>query len=116
MKSVFYKRGIIFALLLCLFMAVETGTVSADELKGKITSIDQARKIINISGVHINVSKAKIQDKSNKIIPLAAMAAGDFIEVTGVFTGGGNMTASKVEKESREKNEIKGRIEKTDEE
>lgn len=115
MKNCSQKIIMVLFLMVCLLI-INAGGVFADELKGKITSVDAATNIVNVSGVLIDVSKAKIENEDNRPIKITDLAAGVLIEVDGTFTGGGKMTASRVEKDNEEADEIRGKIEKIDKE
>ncbi len=115
MKNVGFKMISLLFIMVSL-LTINASGVFADELRGKITSIDAAANIVNVSGVIIDVSKAKIRNEDNRPIKITDLSAGALIEVDGIFIGGGKMTASRVEKDTEEADEIAGIIEKIDKE
>ena len=116
MKNFSYKIMTMLFLMVGL-LTINAAGVSADELRGKISSVDAAANIVNVSGVLIDVSKAKIENEDNRPIKITDLSSGVLIEVDGTFTGEGKMKASRIEKninEPNEPDEIRGKVEKID--
>jgi len=104
------KSGLILVSLLLIFISV----CAADEIRGKVGSVSVSDNSIIVSGVHISAQNARIENEFDQPINLAAIVAGDYVDVDGAFTGPGQMMAMKVEKEYPKYDEINGRVDKVD--
>ncbi|MDD5196260.1 MAG: DUF5666 domain-containing protein [Candidatus Omnitrophica bacterium] len=97
----------IIALLIAF---VITGVCLADELKGKVTAVDEAQKTLQISGVVIQAADAWIENEQDYPLSLKEIAAGDYIEVDGKFTGLSEMKAKKIDRKKPESGVVKGKV------
>lgn len=96
-----------------IFLLLATANAD-DEIHGKITAIDAAGGAIEVSGVKIIAKNAKIENLNDAICALADLKVGDSVEVDGIFTGPGEMTASKIEQEGVVQDKVEGRLEAVD--
>jgi hypothetical protein len=102
-------KGLIsFMAILLLLSAI----CVADEIKGKITAVDAASGIIEISGVKIMVKKATIKNLADMPCEISELKVGDRVDVDGAFSGPGEMLATKIEREVFEHDQIEGKLEK----
>jgi len=106
-------KRILLVVIIVLFVGAAV-ICDADEIKGRVTAIDVGAAIVDISGVKISVKNADMEDERDMPITLAALVAGDYLEVEGSFSGAGQMAAMDVEKSSSKQDEVKGRIESVD--
>jgi hypothetical protein len=94
-----------------LFIAfVFRGACLADEIKGRISSIDASKKTLQISGVLIQAADAWIENEQDYPLALNGIVSGDYIEVDGRFTGLSEMTARKIDRKKPECAVVKGKI------
>ena len=86
-------------LLITLFLfTIPVIVCSADEITGKIESINPANNKLIISGVTINVSpNARVKGYDDMPIPIGHLAAGNYIECKGNWSGPAEFTANKIE-------------------
>ena len=103
-------KKLVLLTILFLFM-IPVVNCSADEIKGKVTLVDMSTNTVNISGVTVIIANSKIENKEGTPIPFNAIAVGDYLEVTGSFTGPGQITAETIEKDFAEEDCVGGRIE-----
>lgn len=89
-------------------------TALADEIRGTIQSVDRAARAVVISGVTILARDAIAVDGDETLIDFASLSPGDFLEADGDFTDTAELTAIKLGKYPRERDAVKGRIEKAD--
>jgi len=101
------KKIVAFTLLLTF---VITGTCLADEIRGKVTSVDKEKKALQISGVVAQAANAWIENEQDYPLVLGAIAVGDYIEVDGKFTGLSEMKATKIDRKKPECGVVKGKI------
>ena len=87
---------------------------AADDIQGKITAIDIEGRTIEISGVKIIAKNAKIENLNDTICTLADLKVGDSVDVDGIFSGPGEMTATKIEQEGVVQDQIEGSLEAVD--
>ncbi len=104
-------KGLICFAAIFLFLST---ICIADEIKGKITAIDAAGGIIEVSGVKILAEKAKIENFDDRPYKISELKVGDIVEVEGVFSGAGEMTATEIERKVNKHDYIEGRLEKVD--
>lgn len=103
-------RTAIFALSLTLLIA---GDSYADEIRGKVSSVDTAKKTVVISGVSILADDAWIEDERDYPLTLEVlknMGKDAYIEVSGKFTGPSEMKAKKIDQRVPECAVIEGKI------
>lgn len=103
-------KKLVLLTALFLFM-IPVINCSADEIKGKVASVDVNTNTFNISGVTVIASGSQIKNRDGKHIPFSAIAAGDYLEVEGSFTGASQITAEMIEKDFAEEDYVSGRIE-----
>lgn len=97
--------------LVILFIGfVFTGVCLADEIKGKVSSIDKAKKTLQISGVVIQTVNAWIENEQDYPLAFGSIASGDYVEVNGKFTGLSEMKARKIDRKKAECGVVKGKI------
>ena len=89
---------------------VIAGTCLADEIKGKVSSVDSSKKALQISGVTIKAADAWIENEQDYPLALGNIASGDYIEVDGKLTGLSEMKARKIDKKKPECGVIEGKI------
>lgn len=87
-----------------------TGTCLADEIRGKVSSVDSSKKELQISGVTIKAADAWIENEQDYPLALKNIASGDYVEVGGKFTGLSELRARKIDRKQPESGAIKGRI------
>lgn len=100
------KIGVITFLL----AFVITEICLADEIKGKVSVVDKAKKTLQISGVLIQAADAWIENEQDYPLVLGSIAAGDYIEVDGKFTGSSEVKARKIDRKKPECGVVKGKI------
>jgi ribosomal protein L24 len=94
-----------------LFIAlVITGACSADEIRGKVGSVDEAKKTLRISGVAVQASDAWIENEQDYPLALGSIASGDYVEVGGKFTGPSEIKAKKIDRKIPECGLVRGKI------
>ncbi|MDD5556876.1 MAG: DUF5666 domain-containing protein [bacterium] len=81
-----------------------------DSVQGRITLIDPAAGILEISGVRIIAKDAVVENLADQRVTLADLKAGDSVDVDGSFSGPGEMTAVKIEQEVSVTDEVEGKI------
>lgn len=86
------------------------GICFADEIKGKVTSVDKAKKTLQISGVLIQAGDAWIENEQDYPLALNSIAPGNYVEVDGKFTGLSEIKARKIDRKNPECGVIKGKI------
>jgi len=101
------RRIGIIALLTVLVL---TGVCLADEIRGKVSSVDKAKKTLQISGVSIEAADAWIENEQDYPLALGSIASGDYIEVDGKFSGLSDLKAKKIDRKKLECGVVKGRI------
>jgi len=86
-------------LLIALFLfTIPVIACSADEITGRIESVNPADNKLVISGVTINVSpNARVEGHHDTQISIGELAAGNYIECKGTWSGPAEFTANKVE-------------------
>jgi hypothetical protein len=87
-----------------------TGLCPAYEIKGKVTAVDKAAKTLQISGVVIEADEAWIENEQDYPLALKDIAAGDYIEVSGKFTGLSKVKANKIDRKKPESGVVVGKI------
>lgn len=100
------KTDIVAFLLAFIF----TGACSADEINGKVTSVDSSKNTLQISGVIIQTSGAWIENEQDYPLAMDKLMPGDYIEVEGRFTGLSEMTARKIDRKQPECGVVAGKI------
>jgi ribosomal protein L24 len=98
------------ATVVTLIAFIITGACLADEIKGKVSSVDKSKKTLQISGVIIQADEAWIEDERDYPLAPSGIASGDYIEVDGKFTGSSEMKASKIDRKKPECAVIKGKV------
>jgi len=93
-----------------LIIFVIAGACLADELRGKVSAVDKAQKTLQISGVAIQAAGAWIEQEGDYPLALEDIAAGDYIEVTGKFTGSAEIKARKIDRKKLGCGVVKGKI------
>lgn len=101
-------RNLGIAMLLIAF--VFTGACLADEIRGKVNSVDKTEKTLQISGVLIKAGDAWVENEQDYPLPLGGIAPGDYVEVDGKFTGLSEMKAKKIDRKKPECGVVKGKI------
>jgi hypothetical protein len=96
---------------MCLLCA---GTCVGDEIKGTITVIDADAGTLEISGVKVIAGKAPVKGLPGGKLMLSDFTVGDRVEIDGVFTGPGEFSAARVEREDFERDAVEGHLEKVD--
>ena len=97
--------------MVVVFMAfVFTGLCLADEIAGKVSSVDSAKKMLQISGVRIQATDAWIENEQDYPLALNKLVPGDYIEIDGKFIGSSKMQATKIERTLLQCAAVKGRI------
>ena len=86
------------------------GVCLADEIKGKVTSIDKSKKILEISGVIIYTADTWIEDEQDYPLTINQIEPGDYVEVDGKFIGSAELKAKKIEKKQPQCAAIDGKI------
>jgi len=89
---------------------VFTGVCLADGISGKITSVDKTKKTLQISGVLVQARDAWVQNDREYPVALGSLVPGDYIEVTGMFTGASEIKASNIEQDEPECGIVIGKI------
>ena len=100
----------VFILSLILLIS---GNSYADEIRGKVSSVDAAKKTIIISGVSVLADDAWIEDERDYPLGLEGlknMGKDAYIEVSGKFTGPSEMKAKKIDQRVPECAVIEGKI------
>ena len=87
-----------------------TGACLADEIRGKVDTVDKIGKRLKISGVIIHTAEAWIENEQDYPLALKDIANGDYIEVEGKFTGLPEIKAKKIDRKKPECGVVKGRI------
>lgn len=87
---------------------------NADEVKGRIASIDQAAAAVEISGVVVDASGARIETLAHIPCRLADLKVGNLVEAEGVFIAPGRFKARSIERELGRSGEIEGTVRWTD--
>jgi len=93
-----------------LMVFAVSGICLADEIRGSVNSIDEAKKTLQISGVTIKTADAWIENEEDYPLALKDIAPGDYIEVNGKFTGLSEINAKKIDRKKAECGVIDGRI------
>lgn len=93
-----------------LLAFIITGVCLADRVKGKVSSVDKAKKTLQISGVTIQAADAWIENEQDYPLVLNGIAAGDYIEVDGKFSGMSEIKATKIDRKKPECGVVKGKI------
>ncbi len=93
-----------------LSVFIVTGVCLADEIKGKVSSIDKTKKTLQISGVTILASDSWIENEQDYPLALGGITPGEYVEVEGRFTGLSEMKARKIDRKKPECGIAKGRI------
>ena len=97
--------------VVALFIAlVMTGACLADEIRGKVSSVDEAKKTLQISGVAVQAADAWIENEQDYPLALGGMTAGDYVEVSGKFTGPSEIKAKKIDRKIPECGLVRGKI------
>ncbi|MDD5555726.1 MAG: DUF5666 domain-containing protein [bacterium] len=95
--------------------ALLAGAAAADdEIKGRITAIDPPAGRIEISGVAVDASGAKVRTLARIPARLSDLRIGNLVEAEGAFTGPGAFRARRVQRELGRDGEIEGTIERVD--
>ncbi|MDD5174087.1 MAG: DUF5666 domain-containing protein [Candidatus Omnitrophica bacterium] len=89
---------------------VFTGVCSADEIRGKVSSINVPKKALQISGVMIQAGDAWIENEEDYPLSLGNIAVGNYVEIEGKFAGLSEMKARKIDRKIPECGLIKGKI------
>ena len=97
-------------LLAFLIAFAITGVCSAYEIKGEVTAVNKAAKTLQISGVSIESSEAWIENEQDYPLTLNDIAVGNYIEVSGRFTGLSKLKANKIDRKKPESGVVKGKI------
>ncbi|MDD5085817.1 MAG: DUF5666 domain-containing protein [Candidatus Omnitrophica bacterium] len=97
-----------------LFVFIFAAVSSADEIKGRMQSVDAQEAMIDVAGVKINTQGAKITDRAGLSMTLRDISDDDYIDVEGYFTGPGEMKANKIYIGDAEPDRIEGKIESID--
>ncbi|MFA6142259.1 MAG: DUF5666 domain-containing protein [Candidatus Omnitrophota bacterium] len=96
--------------MIFLMVFVAAGTCLADEIRGKVSSVDSSKKELQISGVTIKAADAWIENEQDYPLALENIVSGDYVEVDGKFTGLSEMKAQKIDRKQAESGAIKGKI------
>ena len=86
------------------------GICRADEIKGRVSSVDKSQKTLRISGVIIQAGDAWIENEQDYPLALKDVVPEDFVAVEGKFTGSSEMSARKIELNNPECGVVKGKI------
>jgi len=97
-------------MIVFLIAFVITGVCLADEIKGKIETLDKEGKIIQISGVLIQSADAWIENEQDYPLGIDKLTPGDYIEARGKFIGSSEMKARKIDRKNPECGVIQGKI------
>ncbi|MDP8299147.1 MAG: DUF5666 domain-containing protein [Candidatus Tantalella remota] len=98
----------IVAVMILSFAA--TGICLADEIKGKVSVVNEEKKTVQISGVEIQTADAWIENEQDYPLALDSLAVGDYIEVKGKFIGVAEIKAKKIERTRPECGVVAGKI------
>jgi len=101
------KRISLVAVLLAF---VFVGACFADEIRGKVSSVDKAKMSLQISGVVIQAKDSWIENEQDYPLALSGIISGDYIEVSGKFIGASEMKAKKIDRKKPECGVVKGKI------
>ncbi|MCX5710768.1 MAG: DUF5666 domain-containing protein, partial [Candidatus Omnitrophica bacterium] len=101
-------KRITIVMLLMIFLFI--GVCLADEVRGKVSSVDKEKKTLQISGVTILTADAWIENEEDYPLALNSIAVGDYIEVDGKFTGLSEIKAKKIDRKKPECAMVKGKI------
>jgi len=94
-----------------VFLAfVFTGVSLADEIKGKVSSINTSQKTLQISGVIIQAADAWIESELGYPLTINKLVLGDYVEVEGNFIGLSEFKARKIDRKRSDCSSIKGRM------
>ena len=104
-------KALLCCAAICLLCA---GTCVGDEIKGTITVIDAAGGTLEISGVKVIAGKADVKSLPGGKLTLSDLTVGERVEIDGAFTGPGELSATRVEREEFERDAVEGRLEKID--
>ena len=102
------KKAFLLAALF-LFM-ISVINCNADEIKGRVNSVNINARTINISGVTVIASKARIKNNDGKPMPFDSIEVGNYLEIAGSFTGPGQITAEVIERDLAAEDYISGTI------
>ena len=100
------RIGIIAGLIVFVVM----GTCLADEIRGNVSSVDKSNMTLQISGVTIETKNTWIENEQDYPLALNDIAKGDYIEVSGKFSGLSKINARKIDRKNLECGVVKGRI------
>jgi len=103
------KKLIVLAVL-ALFVVGAMVSAHADDIKGKMESIDVPAANVYISGVEIYARNATVVNEEDTAIDLTALEVGDYLEVEGAFAGPGKFRAGEIKKGGLGQDEIEGRV------
>lgn len=80
-----------------VMLLLVSGLCVADEITGKITSVDTKNGTIEISGVKIITKDARIEGEDDRVITLKDLTVGLYVECNGIWTESKEFLASKIE-------------------
>jgi len=100
------RIGIITGLIVFAVM----GTCLADEIRGKVTSVDKTNMTLQISGVTVETGDTWIENEQDYPLALNDIAKGDYIEVSGKFSGLSKINAKKIDQKNPECGVVEGKI------
>lgn len=103
------KILVICAALVSLFAV----PCSADDIIGVADSVDEANRMIRVSGIAVSAINAKITDQMDQPVRLPEVG-GKPVKVIGYFTGPGAMAAMRVSVSYAGTAEIRGRVQRVD--
>jgi len=98
---------VIMALLIAFTV---TGVCLADEVRGNVSSIDESKKTLQISGVTIMAADAWIENEQDYPLALGGIVSGDYVEVDGKFTGLSEIKAREIDRRKPECGVVDGKI------
>lgn len=97
-------------MIILLIAFAITGVCLADEIKGKIETVDKEGKILRISGVLIQAADAWIENEQDYPLGISKLLPEDYVEVEGKFIGSSEMKARKIDRKNPECGVVQGKI------
>ncbi|MDD5428290.1 MAG: DUF5666 domain-containing protein [Candidatus Omnitrophica bacterium] len=93
-----------------LIAFVFTGICLADEIKGKVSSVDKTKKTLQISGVQVLAGDAWVENEQDYPLALSDITQGNYVEINGKFIGPSEMKANKIDRKIMECAVVEGKI------